>query len=91
MHPVWAVLVYASAALLAFSLLYIFQHRAWYWHAISVLAALAVGLTPPPADWSAPEYDLTVGFLFILLLLWGIGAPFFPGPRHRHPPQHRHA
>jgi hypothetical protein len=42
---------------------------------LSILAALAIGLTPPPEGWHPP--DLLVGSVFLFLFVWGIGAPFF--------------
>jgi len=33
-------------------------------------------------------YDLAVGFAFVLLFVWGLGAPLFDRP---HPFRHRHA
>ncbi len=71
------VLVYACSFLLAVVLLYLF-HTAWYWHVLSIAAALVIGLWPPPAPLAGrPVFDLLVGFLFIFLFVWGIGEPFF--------------
>ena len=74
MQAVWVALTYVSAVVVALALLYAF-HARWYWHALSVLAALALGLTPPPEGWQPP--DLLVGSVFVFLLVWGIGAPLF--------------
>ncbi len=74
MNPALVVLVYGAAILGAAALLYFF-HAAWYWHALSVAAALVIGLTPFPPEWSIP--DLVIGFVFLLLFAWGFGAPFF--------------
>lgn len=81
MQLVWVALAFGSAILLALALLYAF-HTRWYWHALSVLASGAVGLTPPPEGWHPP--DLLVGSVFFFLLIWGIGAPFFRA-HHREP------
>ncbi len=67
-------LVYGCAVLGAAALLYFF-HTAWYWHALSVGAALAIGFTPFPPEWGLP--DLAVGFVFVFLFVWGFAAPFF--------------
>ena len=74
MQPIWVALVYGSAVVLAVIVVYEFRTK-WYWHALSVVAGLAVGLTPPPERWRPP--DLLVGFVFIFLMAWGLGAPFF--------------
>jgi hypothetical protein len=57
---------------LALALLYFIRAK-WYWHALSVVGALAVGLAPPSEAWQPP--DLLVGFVFVLLFVWGIGGP----------------
>lgn len=82
-------LVYGSALVLAFVLLYFF-HTRWYWHALSVVAALALGFVPPdivpiPAGVTR---DLAVGFLFLLLIVWGLGAPLFYKHHEMHAPPH---
>ncbi len=89
MQPILVALVYGSALVLALALLYFFQAK-WYWHALSVAAAFAIGLMPPFEAWRPP--DLLVGFVFVFLFVWGFGAPFFRR-RHRHPRPHaeRHA
>ena len=35
-----------------------------------------------PPEWAGPVLDMTVGFFFILFMLWGLGAPFFKGSSH---------
>lgn len=75
MNSVLVMLVYGAALLVALALLYFF-HASWYWHVLSVAAALALGLLPLPSEWRIP--DLLVGFVFVLLFAWGLAAPFFP-------------
>ncbi|MEK7407822.1 MAG: hypothetical protein AAB225_22360 [Acidobacteriota bacterium] len=75
-------LAYGCALVLALVLLY-FVHARWYFHVLSIALALAVGLWPPPEGLAGrPLFDLLVGCLFVFLLIWGIGAPFFR-PMHR--------
>lgn len=74
--------VYILAVLTALLLLYFFHAQAWYLHALSVLAALGIGLVQMPPEWAGPVLDMTVGFFFILFMLWGLGAPFFKGSSH---------
>lgn len=87
MQPALVASVYVSALVLALALLYFF-HAKWYWHVLSVLAAVAVGIAPPMESWWPP--DLVIGFVFFFLLIWGLGAPLFythhrhPGPRAPH-------
>jgi hypothetical protein len=89
MNPLWAFLVYSASIALALLLVYVFPVR-WYWHAASVVAAFVIGLIPIPPEWSSPEMDLTIGFLFVLLFVWGIGEAFFTTHHyhHRHRPHH---
>jgi hypothetical protein len=80
MQVVWVGLAFGSAILLALALLYAF-HARWYWHVLSILAALAIGLTPPPERWRPP--DLLVGSVFLFLFVWGLGAALFRAHHRR--------
>lgn len=75
--------IYGFSLLVALALLYFFRPKAWYWHLLSVAAALAIGLTPFPEGWHSPTADLVVGAVFIFLFFWGAGAIFFLGRRSR--------
>ncbi|HOL72976.1 MAG TPA: hypothetical protein PLA43_16345 [Bryobacteraceae bacterium] len=79
MNPLLVFVVYGAAFLLALALLYRYC-VGWYWHALSIVIAFVIGLTPFPEGWRPP--DLVVGFFFVFLFVWGFGAPFFRG-RHR--------
>ena len=79
-------LIYTGAALLALILLYFFPLH-WYWHALSVAVALAIGVMPPealplPAAWGSTR-DMIIGALFLFLMVWGLGAPLFRHHHHR--------
>lgn len=74
MNPLAVFSVYGAALALAVVLLFFF-HARWFWHVLSVAAALGIGLTPLPPEWKVP--DLVVGFVFFFLLAWGVGAPAF--------------
>jgi hypothetical protein len=76
-------LVYLVALALPLWLLYRFHALAWYWHALAIVAALAIGLSTPPPALEGPAFDLAVGFLFVALFLWGIAAPIFRTPHDR--------
>lgn len=73
--------VYICAVLLALALLYFLRATHWYFHGLSVAAALALGLVKMPPEWHSAALDLAIGFLFVLLMVWGLGAPFFRKPR----------
>ncbi len=87
MNTGWAILVYSASIALALLLLYFFPVR-WYWHAGSLVLAVAIGFAPIPQEWSTPEFDLMIGFTFVLLVIWGLGGPFFTGHHHHHRPHH---
>jgi hypothetical protein len=72
----WAILAYAVAACLALITLYLGGAKAWYWHLLSAVAALGIGLTPIPARWNTPTTNVIVGFCFVFLMLWAVAAPF---------------
>ncbi len=89
-------LLYGAAMLAALLLLYFF-HAHWYWHLLSVLAALAVGMAPPawiplPSAWGTAR-DLILGCTFFFLMVWGLGAPLFSWAKgHRQSPDpHYHS
>lgn len=82
-------LCYGSALLLALVLLWRFGVKSWYWHLLSLAVALAVGLTPLPQSLNTPQGSLTVGWVFIFLLIWAIAAPVFAWVEH-HPDLHHH-
>ena len=77
MSILWVLLAYGGAALLALVLLYFARARSWYWHVLSVLVALVIGLVPIPPQFNDPQSSLIIGFVFTFLFFWGIGAPFF--------------
>ena len=73
---------YGSAALIALFALWRFGVQHWYWHALSTVAALAIGLARLPEPWSQPLYTLGVGWLFTALFLWGVAAPVAAALHH---------
>jgi len=79
---IWVVLIFGSAAVLAILLLYFFRAKAWYWHVLSVVLAVVIGKIPIgsmpiPQEWMDKPASFGIGFIFVFLTLWGIGAPFF--------------
>jgi len=84
--------VYGSVIVVALAVLHFFRARRWYWHALSVLLALVIGLMPMPAGWNTPAHELSIGSVFLFLFVWGACAPLFPRHGHggeRHAPPHR--
>ena len=82
MFTLFVYVVYSFSVLLALYCLYLF-HARWYWHVCSVLAALAVGFSPPIQGWTGPSRDLVYGFVVTFLFVWGFAEPLM----HRF---HRH-
>jgi hypothetical protein len=90
MFGMLAVLVYLLAMGIPIFLLYHFHSQAWYWHTLSVMAAVAMGFVPIPTAFQKPEFDLLFGFVFILLMIWGAGGLILF--RTQHAPHHeKHA
>lgn len=83
MFGMLAVLDYLIALTIPVYLLRHFGSAHWFWHLVSIGAALALGLTPMPVQ--GPAVDLTFGFVFIFLMTWGIGGLI---PVHGHREKH---
>ncbi|MGE5488447.1 MAG: hypothetical protein ACM3ZB_11595 [bacterium] len=81
MKIILAGLAFGAAFILALIALYAFRAR-WYWHALSAVVGLALGLTPFPDGFRPPDH--LTGFLFVLLTVWGLGVVFmYPYRRRR--------
>ena len=78
------VLVYLVAIGLPVALLYFFRAQAWYWHTLSLAAALCLGLLPMPAGWESAGMTLLFAFTFAVLMIWGIGGLVLFRPHHKH-------
>ncbi len=75
MNMTYVLLIYAAAFTLAIAALHFFHARSWPWHLLSIAAALALGLAPPPPEaWRGQTFDMAMGFVFVLLMVWGIGG-----------------
>ena len=88
MNTLIVFLVYIGAFGLALLLLFELRTVRWPWHLLSIAAALAIGFMPPVISSPGPTYDLVVGACFLILMVWGIGAPLF---HHHHGHAHIHA
>jgi hypothetical protein len=77
MSPFLVALCYGSALALSLFLLQHFGVTHWYWHALSLAAALVLGLTPLPEALNTPQMTLVVGWVFTFFFVWGLAAPVF--------------
>ena len=61
-------------------LLYRFRSQAWYWHVLAIIVALVIGLMPGTALLQTLGGSMLYGFVFVVLMLWGIGGliPYRP-------------
>ncbi len=85
----WVLLLDAGAFVIACALLYFFHARTWYWHILSIGAALALGFAPPPPEaLRGPVADALTGFVFLLLMVWGIGGMLTYRTHGTHKPKH---
>ncbi len=75
MFSILAGLIYLLAIVLPVWLLYRYSFRPWYWHALALVAALAVGLAPGTPLLQTVAGSFVYGFVFCLLAVWGIGGP----------------
>ena len=75
------MIAFGCAFLLALMLLFFKGPRRWYWHILSLLVALGVGLTPVPAKLNTPQGSMIIGSVFTFLFVWGVAAPLFRGRR----------
>jgi hypothetical protein len=86
MQTLLVAFIYAIAVGGAVGALYFFEAR-WFWHGLSLAAALGLGLAPLPPEWGIP--DVAMGAVFLFLFVWGLGLPVFrPHHGHRRTPHH---
>lgn len=88
MPNIWVVLLYGVVVSLAVFLLWYFSAQAWYWHVLSLAAALALGLMPAPVGWQGPAFDVLFGSVFLFLIVWGVGGMV---TYRSHRASHKHA
>jgi len=91
MNPLLVFSSYALAGILAIGVLHRFGPAAWYWHVLSIAAALAIGFFPLQPEWIRPSVDLSLGFIFTFLILWGVCGPFVRAQHWADRHQHHHA
>ena len=85
MFTMLAVLVYVVALGIPVWLLHRYGSQMWYWHALAIVASLVLGFIPTPLEFTGIATDLTIGFAFIFLMVWGIGGLVVYRPHlHRH-------
>ena len=84
MSPVLVLSCYGSALLVSVYLLWHFGQLRWYWHALSVCIALAIGFYPGNEFLGRPDVTLATGWIFTALFVWGAGGAAFPIREHAH-------
>jgi len=85
MSGMLAVLIYLIALGLPLWILHRFGSMPWLWHVLAVGAAVALGFLPTPAEFKGIAMDLLFGFVFIFLMVWGIGGLVIYRPHlHKH-------
>ena len=73
----WVITAYGCSFLLALILLFFKRAQRWYWHILSLLVGLGIGLMPIPAQLNTPRGSLIIGSVFTFLVVWGVAAPLF--------------
>jgi len=87
MSPVNVALCYGSAIVISLFLLWYFGSKPWYIHALSVGIALTMGAVPLSGYWATPAGNLSIGWAFLLLFVWGAVGPVMTlvnAARHYH-------
>ena len=75
---IWVMIAFGCSALLALSLLLFLGAKRWYWHILSFLLSLGIGLYKPiPAVLNTPNGSMIIGSAFTFFFVWGVAAPFF--------------
>ena len=74
MFSMLAILTYLAAMAIPAWLLNRFGSEAWYWHVLAILGGLAWDLCPRRPRCPHPPTELVVGFVFVFLMVWGIGG-----------------
>lgn len=82
MSPIIVAACYGSAAILSLAILWHFGAQRWYWHTLSTIVALGLGLAPMPEPLGQPVYTLVIGWVFTALFLWGVIAPVVAAIQH---------
>ena len=82
MSPLLIVCLHGAALALAYLLLILAHEKAWYWHALSIAAAIGIGLTMM-RGWPTFAADLTASLLFAFLLFWGFLGPVLGELHHQ--------
>ena len=85
MFSMLAILVYLAALCLPLWLLHRFGSQRWLWHVLAIACSLVLGLLPTPVAFQGVATDLTIGFGFLFLMVWGVGGLVVYRPHiHRH-------
>ena len=74
MFSLLAIVLDVFAVVIPIFLLYRFRSMAWHWHVLAAAVALAIGLMPGTALLQTLGGSMVYGFVFVVLMLWGIGG-----------------
>ena len=78
---IWVMVAFGCSAVVALILLLFMGPKRWYWHILSLLLSLGIGLTPIPAALNTPRGSMIIGSAFTFFLVWGVAAPLFRNRR----------
>jgi hypothetical protein len=79
---IWAMVAFGCSAVVALSLLFFMGPKRWYWHILSLLLSLGIGLYKPiPTPLNTPQGSMIIGSAFTFFLVWGVAAPLFRNRR----------
>jgi hypothetical protein len=65
-------MIYGAAFALGLAMTWWFRPVRWYWHLLSIAAAIGIGLMPPVDNLKGPLWDMTTGAMFVFLITWGV-------------------
>ena len=74
MFSLSAIVLDVLAVVIPVYLLYRFRSQAWYWHVLAVILALVIGNMPGTALLETLGGSMQYGFVFVVLMIWGIGG-----------------
>jgi hypothetical protein len=88
MENVVAALVYVLALAVPLLLLHRFHAASPAWHLLAIAAAIGIGLIPGSPTLNSLAATYVTGFLFLALVVWGIGGLIDAGRHHSHHTTH---
>ena len=91
MQTALAGLAFVLALALPSYLLHRYHAASPIWHILAIAAAIGIGLIPGSPALNSAAGAFVIGFLFLALIIWGIGGFIDIGRHHgRHTTHHAH-